>query len=994
MSSLKQEPATSFTSQTQLSEDAWAGTTGMVSERSEPVSGPNQSDVLPTQSRPSAGHWLGRFNHWSIGKKQLFALIVCELVPILGLGVTSTLVVQNVLYEQLRYQATSEVAVMETNYNIKINQMGFGGRGQADNSAIIEAANFKHRKEALPSDLQAQVKRILQNEVKARQIEYATLVGKDLQIIVNANANRADEAIGNSELAELVTRVLNDPKQIKATAIVPWSELVQEAAPVPEYANNQDALIRYVVTPVTDPKTKDVLGVLVFGDVVNGKLPIVENTLKALDSGYSAVYLRQPNGDFTLATALDKGKDRDLSQAAVNLPLPNHDLLTEAVKVGQGKSVTQRVTFADKTYTVAVKALPNRVIETPSGPEVVFGQQPTALLVRGTPEDTLNLLMGKTLQQEVIVVVLGLGVIILWSTVFRRTILSPLQELEQVARQFVQGNRQARVEVAFGDEVGQLAATFNQMADSMSRSEQSLAVQVEQAQQLNDITSAIRQSLQMEQILDTAVRQSREAIATDRVIVYAFNPDWDGTIVAESVSPGWPLALGANIADPCFADRYVDQYRDGRIKATDDIYNAGLAHCHVNQLEFFGVRANLVVPILCSGQLYGLLIAHHCQGSRHWDEAEMAFMGQIAVQVGFALEQSRLLADQEKSLKMAEAMEKEQRQQKEALQQQLVKLLTDVEGVADGDLTVRTDVFAGEIGTVADFFNSIVENLRQVVTQVKQTVVQVNRSLGDNGQAIHQLAEQALVQAEDITQTLDTIEQMTQAIYRVAEQAHQAAAVTHHASTSVEASRMAMDFTVQTILGLQETIGGTTRKVQSLGESSHQISKVVSLINDIALQTNVLAINAGIEASRAGGEGKGFAVVAEEVGALAARSAAATKEIGQIVDAIQRETQDVVAAMQLGNNQVSEGTRLVEDAKRSIEKVFELSHQVDELVKSVSAAAIAQTHTSQTIAQVMQEIAQVSGETSQSSRQVATSLRETVEIAQQLQESVETFKVD
>lgn len=994
MSSLQQEPVINFPSQDPLAEDAWQGTSVTVSERSEMTSGPIPSDAPSPPTRRPAGHWLGRFNDWSIGKKQLLALIVCELVPIVGLGITSTLVVQNGLYEQLRDQATSEVAVMETNYNIKINQMGFGGRGQADNLAIVEAASINQRKEALPSDLQTQVRRILQNEVKARQIEYATLVSKDLRIIVNANANRAGEVIDNSELTELITRVLNDPQQIKATAIVPWNELVREAAPVPDYAANQDALIRYVVTPVTDPKSKEIIGVLVFGDVVNGKLPIVENTLKALGSGYSAVYLRQPNGEFTLATSLEKSKDRDLSQAATNVPLPNQQLLTEAAKVGQGKSITQRITFGDRTYTVAVKALPNRVTETSSGPEVVFGQQPIALLVRGTPEDTLNMLMGKTLQQEVIVVAVGLGVIILWSTIFRRTILSPLQDLEQVARQFIQGNRQARAEVVFGDEVGQLAATFNQMADSMSSSERSLAIKVEQAQQLNDITSAIRQSLQMEQILDTAVRKCRDAIATDRVIVYAFDPDWGGSVVAESVGMEWPVALGANITDPCFADQYVDQYRDGRIKATDDIYHAGLAHCHVSQLEVFAVRANLVVPILFSGQLYGLLIAHHCRGSRHWEEPEMAFMEQIAIQVGFALEQSRLLIEQEKNLKIAEAMEQQQRQQKESLQQQLVKLLMDVENVADGDLTVRTDVFADEIGTVADFFNSIVESLRQVVTQVKQTVLQVNQSLGHNGQAIHQLAEQALTQAEDITQTLDTVEQMTQSIYRVAEQAHQAAAATHHASTSVETSRMAMDFTVQTILGLRETIGATTRKVQSLGDSSQQISKVVSLINDIALQTNVLAINAGIEASRAGVEGKGFAVVAEEVGALAARSAAATKDIAQIVDVIQRETHDVVEAMQLGNSQVAEGTRLVEEAKRSLEQVFELSGKVDELVKSVSAAAVAQTHTSQTISQVMQEIAQVSGETSQSSKQVATSLRETVEIAQQLQESVAIFKVD
>jgi len=168
---------------------------------------------------------------------------------------------------------------------------------------------------------------------------------------------------------------------------------------------------------------------------------------------------------------------------------------------------------------------------------------------------------------------------------------------------------------------------------------------------------------------------------------------------------------------------------------------------------------------------------------------------------------------------------------------------------------------------------------------------------------------------------------------------------------------------------------------------------VVSLINQIAIQTNLLAINAGIEAARAGEEGQGFAVVAEEVGELAIRSAAATQEIEEIVGNIQRETSEVVQAMEIGTTQVVEGTRIVEEAKESLSQILDVSRQIDFLVQSISTATASQVETSQSVSQLMKDIAAVSQRTSDSSVQISQSLQQTVEISQQLQETVGTFKV-
>jgi methyl-accepting chemotaxis protein len=401
----------------------------------------------------------------------------------------------------------------------------------------------------------------------------------------------------------------------------------------------------------------------------------------------------------------------------------------------------------------------------------------------------------------------------------------------------------------------------------------------------------------------------------------------------------------------------------------------------------------LVAPILAYNKLHGLLVTHQCSSTRAWKESEITFFKQVATQVGLALDRVDFLEQIEMARQKAEGLADEQRQQKEALQQQLLGLLSDVEGAAHGDLTVRADVTAGEIGTVADFFNAVVESLRGIVTQVKQAATQVNTSLGENEGAIRQLSAEALKQAEETTRTLDSLEQMTHSIQQVAENARQAAEVARMASSTAETGGKAMDRSVQNIFTLRETVSETAKKVKRLGESSQRISKVASLIEQIALQTNLLAINAGIEAARAGEEGQGFAVVAEEVGQLAARSAAATKEIEQIVEDIQKETGAVVEAMELGTSQVVEGTHLVEDAKQSLSQILDVSRKIDILVQSISSETVSQAVTSQAVTELMKEIAKVSERTSNSTLKVSGSLKETVEIAAQLQASMGTFKV-
>ena len=628
--------------------------------------------------------------------------------------------------------------------------------------------------------------------------------------------------------------------------------------------------------------------------------------------------------------------------------------------------------------------------------------EPIGVLIRGTSEAKLQQLINRSLQIQFLIALLAIVTDIFLAQLLGRSIANPIKRLQKATEAFASGERQVKADVFARDEVGQLATAFNDLTGTVLRSEGTLIDQAssqakaaQRANQLASLTSDLRKNnLDEERLYSIAVNDVRKAIETDRVVVYRFNEDWSGTIISESVGMGWPTALGPNIADPCFASSYVEQYRRGRVQATSDIFAAGLTECHLGQLKPFKVQANLVAPILGNDHLIGLLVAHQCSGPRDWSELDIGFFKQAALQVGLSVEQISLFNQKQQAQLEAEVLSEERRQRQETLQMELLGLLDDVEGAARGDLTVRADVSAGEIGTVADFFNAIVESLHQIVTQVKTSAVQVNSSLGDNKVAMQALAEDALQQAERTTKTLDSVETMTMAITQAADRAQQAAVVAREASQTAEVGGVAMDLTVQNILELRTTVAETAKKVKRLGESSQQISKVVSLINQIATQTNLLAINAGIEAARAGEEGQGFAAVAEEVGELAARSAAATQDIERIVDSIQRETADVVDAIENSTSQVVEGTRRVDEAKQSLARMVEVSLQIDALVQTISAATVSQVETAANVSTLMQEISLVSERTSSSSKTVSEALQQTVAVAKELELSMAAFKVD
>ncbi|MGL5081440.1 MAG: methyl-accepting chemotaxis protein [Microcoleaceae cyanobacterium] len=336
----------------------------------------------------------------------------------------------------------------------------------------------------------------------------------------------------------------------------------------------------------------------------------------------------------------------------------------------------------------------------------------------------------------------------------------------------------------------------------------------------------------------------------------------------------------------------------------------------------------------------------------------------------------------------------EQEESKENLQRQVIRLLDDVEGAARGDLTVSAEVTADVLGAVADSFNLTIQNLREIVVQVKQAARQVSRGATDSSTFAKDVAGDALRQAEELAATLNSVQVLTDAIQRVADSAREAEEVARSAAAVATKGGESVQLTVAGILNIRETVAETTREVKRLAESSQEISKIVAIISQIASRTNLLALNASIEAARAGEAGRGFAIVADEVRQLADRSAKSLKEIEQIVMQIQSQTSSVMMAMEEGNQQVIEGTRLAEQAKRSLDDIIQVTNRIDVLVRSITADTVEQNETARAVANVMQTVEHSAQETSQEAHRVSSALSNLVGVARDMLTSVERFRVD
>ncbi|MFM7405540.1 MAG: methyl-accepting chemotaxis protein [Cuspidothrix sp.] len=459
------------------------------------------------------------------------------------------------------------------------------------------------------------------------------------------------------------------------------------------------------------------------------------------------------------------------------------------------------------------------------------------------------------------------------------------------------------------------------------------------------ITKKMRLNVQPEYIYQTAVTELIPTVKADRVIIYKLH-NKAGKFVAESISGNWEKMLGVYNNDPHWQELAANPQLQIISNLEKEKAN-NLNQSYTEWLQKLSVQTSSTVPIFIHGEIQGFLIVHHCHDSHDWQPEEISFLTQIAMQIGYALEQSYLV-NQIKRLK--------------------------------ANKQVNTNQDSLEI---QNFQNSV----QPIVNQIEQSVNEVNMSF-------QKITAPAVIEPQRLNRSLETINNMTVAIQSIADMAQQAVRITNENNHRANETGAAIDLTLQNALLIEGIVEETTKKIRRLGESSQQIAHVVSIINNIAMQTNLLAINAGIEAAKAGEEGQGFAVVAEEVGELAGRSATAIQEIEEIIAKIQQDTREILQTMTIGNNQVIESSQIIENAKHNLQQIVDISQQIDSLVNSILSSTTSEVQTSQIVSQTLQEINTISTRSSDNYRQVYQCLEKAVDISQELKETLETFSVN
>src|SRR5436305_2402026 len=329
----------------------------------------------------------------------------------------------------------------------------------------------------------------------------------------------------------------------------------------------------------------------------------------------------------------------------------------------------------------------------------------------------------------------------------------------------------------------------------------------------------------------------------------------------------------------------------------------------------------------------------------------------------------------------------------ENLQKSVTEFLTVVSQIGRGDLTLRGRVTNDGLGNVVDSVNYMLDNFAKVLERVRKAAIDVSSSANEILLSSEDMASGAVQQDQEITNTSSAVEELTVSMKQVSNNAEASAEAARRALDAAEQGNRSVRDTLEGMQRIRASVQATAKKIKSLGDRSLEISEIINVINDITEQTNLLALNAAIEAARAGEAGRGFAVVADEVRKLAGHSPTATKDIAALIKAIQAETSEAMVVMEAGTKEVEVGARLADQAGRALEAISVVVRQSAELVQQISLASKQQVRGTEGVANAMQIISNITRQTSQGARQTARTVENMVHMSEQLNEALSQFRI-
>ncbi|MFT5451108.1 MAG: twitching motility protein PilJ [Enterobacterales bacterium] len=365
----------------------------------------------------------------------------------------------------------------------------------------------------------------------------------------------------------------------------------------------------------------------------------------------------------------------------------------------------------------------------------------------------------------------------------------------------------------------------------------------------------------------------------------------------------------------------------------------------------------------------------------------------IVVMILLAILYAQQRRTEKEAIQYSEELAHREKEQNDQNQEAIIRLLDEMEGLADGDLTAHATVTEDFTGAIADAMNFTIDQLRSLVSAINHTVVQVSTSSSETRSIATELAQASRNQAEEIKDASDSISDMAASIEQVSTNANETSEMAHESVAIAKSGGDIVRNTIRAMDTIREQIQETSKRIKRLGESSQEIGDIVALINDISDQTNILALNAAIQATMAGEAGRGFAVVSDEVQRLAERSGNAAKQIEGLVKTIQTDTNQAVISMESSTSEVVSGARLAQDAGVALERIESVSNDVAGLITNISETARQQAASASQVTKTMTVIQDITTNTALGTEKTADSIGQLADLADELKDSVAGFKL-